>query len=308
MMNKSTNSIQIESPQVWKVLALYRFVTLENLDALKASLQARCDELQLCGTLLLASEGINGTIAGTESAMAAILEDLETLFGVSQGEVKSSYAEGKPFRRMKVQIKKEIVTMRTPKATPAEVVGTYVDPKDWNALLEDPDILVLDTRNEYEMTIGTFKNSVNPHIDAFTEFVPYVENQLDPTKTKKVAMFCTGGIRCEKASSFMLNQGFETVYHLKGGILKYLEEIPPEESLWDGACFVFDRRVAVGHNLAEEGYEMCFNCGWPLKPADRLLASFEKGVSCLHCVDSLTPESTTRLRMRQRQSEAGLFE
>jgi UPF0176 protein len=298
----------IESFPAWKVLALYRFVTLENLDALKDTLQGRCDELKLCGTILLAHEGINGTIAGEESAMKAILEDLETLCNLSQGEVKSSYANEKPFRRMKVQIKKEIVTMRTPKATPAEVVGTYVNPQDWNALLEDPDVLVLDTRNEYEMTIGTFKNAVNPHISSFTEFVPYVENQLDPTKTKKVAMFCTGGIRCEKASSFMLNQGFETVYHLKGGILKYLEEIPPEKSLWDGACFVFDRRVAVGHGLAEDGYEMCFHCGWPLKREDRLKACFEKGVSCLHCVDLLTPESTARLRIRQRQSEAGLFE
>ncbi len=308
MMSPSKNASLIESSQMWKVLALYRFVKLKDLSSLKETLQARCEELHICGTLLLAPEGINGTIAGEESAMATILQDLDAHCGVRQGEVKISYAQEKPFRRMKVRLKKEIVTMRTPKATPEEVVGTYVEAQDWNALLEDPDVLVLDTRNEYEITIGTFKNAVNPHISTFTEFVPYVETQLNPTQTKKVAMFCTGGIRCEKASSFMLNQGFETVYHLKGGILKYLEDVPPEESLWDGACFVFDRRVAVGHHLAEEGYEMCFHCGWPLSETDRTLASYEKGVSCLHCVEGLTPESAARLRMRQEQSEAGLFE
>ncbi len=307
-MNPASQASCMESSPTWKVVALYRFVALENLEALKERLFACCEAHQVCGTLLLAPEGINGTIAGQESAMEALLQELDLLCGIKQGEVKTSYAQEKPFRRLKVRLKKEIVTLRSPKATPTEVVGTYVDAHEWNALLEDPEVLVIDTRNEYELAIGTFKNAVNPHISTFTEFVPYVETQLNPTQTKKVAMFCTGGIRCEKASSFMLNHGFESVYHLKGGILKYLEEIPPEESLWDGACFVFDRRVAVGHNLAEEGYEMCFNCGWPLKPADRTLESFEKGVSCLHCVDSLTPESTTRLRMRQRQSEAGLFE
>lgn len=304
-MMKNTLSLDTET---WKVLALYRFVALEELEMLQAMLKQTCDELNLCGTLLLAPEGINGTIAGTPQAIEQMLKLLEKTCGISQGEIKTSYAHQKPFRRMKVRIKKEIVTMHNPKAQPTEVVGTYVEPQDWNALLKDPDVVVIDTRNTYEIAIGSFENAVNPNISTFTDFASYVESHLDPKQTKKVAMFCTGGIRCEKASSYMLNQGFETVYHLKGGILKYLETLPQEESLWNGACFVFDRRVGVEHGLKEGGYEMCFSCGWPLTVADRHLASYEKGVSCLHCIESLSPVSAERLRMRQQQSDAGLFE
>ncbi len=295
------------SPDTWYVMALYRFVDLQDLPTLQASLKAKCLDLGICGTILLAPEGINGTIAGRFEAITEIEAFLNTHCGLSQGEVKYSTATEKPFRRMKVQLKKEIITMRTSCATPTERVGTYIEPKDWNAIISDPDVLVLDTRNDYEVAIGTFKNAVNPNISVFTEFVPYVQEHLNPQTHKKVAMFCTGGIRCEKASSFMLNQGFETVYHLKGGILKYLEEAPKEESLWEGACFVFDRRVGVEHGLQENNYSMCFNCGWPLTQADRDLASYEEGVSCVHCIDSLTEEKAQRLRMRQQQIESGLF-
>jgi UPF0176 protein len=295
------------SSDTWHVMAFYRFVKLEDLPHLKESIKATCTKLGLCGTILLAPEGINGTISGSWDAIETIQTFLDSLCGLLQGEVKHSTATEKPFRRLKVHLKKEIITMRSPLANPTERVGTYVEPKDWNAIISDPDVLVLDTRNDYEVAIGTFKNAVNPNISVFTEFAPYVETHLNPQQHKKVAMFCTGGIRCEKASSFMLNQGFETVYHLKGGILKYLEEAPADDSLWEGACFVFDRRVGIEHGLKENAYTMCFNCGWPLTPEDRALASYEEGVSCLHCVESLTEEKVKRLRMRQQQVESGLF-
>lgn len=286
---------------IWKVVALYRFVKIDDTAKLQKIIKDSCIELGICGTLLLAPEGINGTIAGHPDRLPKIVDLLETLLEISKGEVKYSQADHKPFRHMKVRLKKEIVTLRQPHVDPTTQVGTYVEPKDWNALISDPEIVNIDTRNNYETAIGTFKGAVDPDTDVFTEFADYVEKNLDPKKNKKVAMFCTGGIRCEKASSYMLSKGFEEVYHLKGGILKYLEEVPEEESLWEGSCFLFDRRVGVEHGLKESAHLLCYGCRYPLEPADLELDSFEKGVSCKHCIDDLTPEKARAFRMRHQQ-------
>lgn len=287
--------------QHWKIAALYRFVEIDDTVRLQKIIKDACVELGICGTLLLAPEGINGTIAGNEDTIPEIIALLDTLLNVSKGEVKYSDADHKPFRHMKVRLKKEIVTLRQPNVNPAKQAGTYVEPKDWNDLISDPDIINIDTRNNYETAIGTFKGATDPDTDVFTEFADYVEKNLDPAKNKKVAMFCTGGIRCEKASSYMLSKGFEEVYHLKGGILKYLEEVPEEESLWEGSCFLFDRRVGVEHGLKESAHLLCYGCRYPLDEADLELDSYEKGVSCKHCIDNLTPEKARAFRMRHQQ-------
>ncbi len=287
--------------ELWKVVALYRFVAIEDIKTLQETIKSKCLELGICGTLLLAPEGINGTIAGPEENIPKIVALLEELLEVSKGEVKFSEADHKPFRHMKVRLKKEIVTLRQPQVDPTKSVGTYVEPKDWNKLISDPDIINLDTRNNYETAIGTFKGATDPDTEVFTQFADYVEKNLDPKKNKKVAMFCTGGIRCEKASSYMLSKGFEEVYHLKGGILQYLEDVPEEESLWEGSCFLFDRRVGVEHGLKESAHLLCYGCRYPLDAADLELDSYEKGVSCKHCIDDLTPEKARAFRMRHQQ-------
>lgn len=291
----------MEQNTPWTVAALYRFVTLEDLPKLQTEIKAVCDENGICGTLLIAPEGINGTIAGQGNAIDNIIECLDKIAGVRQGELKYSSAEEKPFRRIKVRLKKEIITMKAPEANPTKQVGDYVEPKDWNALINDPDVTLIDTRNTYETAVGIFNGAIDPKIETFTEFKDYVHENMDPKKQKKVAMFCTGGIRCEKASSYMLAHGFEEVYHLKGGILKYLEEIPAEESKWEGDCFVFDRRVAVGQDLEETPYQICYGCRFPLTPEDVKADSYEKGVSCPHCIDKLTPERARSFRMRHEQ-------
>ena len=260
-----------------------------------------CAQNDICGTLLLAHEGINGTIGGSNEGIDNLMACLEEKCEVSKGEVKFSTAEDQPFRRMKVRLKEEIVTLRAPEADPNQQVGTYVDPENWNDIMNDPDVTLIDTRNDYETAVGIFKGAIDPDIKTFTEFKGYVEENMDPKKQKKVAMFCTGGIRCEKASSYMMTKGFEEVYHLKGGILKYLENIPKEESLWDGDCFVFDRRVAVGHNLEESPYDLCYGCRYPITEEDRESEAFEKGVSCPHCIDTLTEERANAFRMRHEQ-------
>lgn len=236
----------------YAVAAFYRFVPLTDLPRLQAETKAFCLAHDVKGTTLIAPEGINGTMAGPQQGIDAFVDYMDRVFGIRQGEVKFSTAIDMPFRRVKIRLKKEIITLKRPEADPNKIVGTYVEAKDWNALISDPDVLVLDTRNTYETEIGIFKNAVDPQLDVFSQFPDYVEKYLDPKKHKKVAMFCTGGIRCEKASSYMLAHGFEEVYHLKGGILKYLEEIPQEQSLWDGSCYVFDDRIALGHGLSEE--------------------------------------------------------
>lgn len=236
----------------YTIAALYRFVPVADVPAVCADLKARFAALDLCGSLLVASEGINGTLAGSEDAIKAMIALLDAQFDVLKGEVKLSSSPFKPFKRLKVRAKKEILTFNQQGADPTKQVGQYVSPAEWNALLADPDVLLLDTRNLYETEIGTFEGAVIPPIHKFTEFADYVRQHMTTAKAKKIAMFCTGGIRCEKASAFMLSEGFPDVYHLKGGILKYLEEVPAAHSKWQGGCYVFDERVAVGHGLAIE--------------------------------------------------------
>lgn len=283
------------------VATFYKFVKLSDLSELRSPLLSHCQAQNIRGTILLAQEGINGTIAGTRKAIDSVLTYLRSEPRLADLEHKESPAEEMPFDRMKVRIKKEIVTLGLPEVDPTEQVGTYVSPEEWNAIVSDPDVVVIDTRNAYEVGIGTFKGAKNPETNSFREFPEYVQQHLDPTKHKKVAMFCTGGIRCEKASSFMLSQGFQEVYHLKGGILKYLEEVPPDESLWQGECFVFDQRVTVQQGLEAGTHEICWGCGHPVSAADKASPQYEVGISCPYCYDRLTEEKRDRLAMKRRQ-------
>ena len=284
----------------WNIAALYRFIELDDLPDLQAKLRDYCAWQGIVGTILIAPEGINGTIAGQGHCLDETIGFLDDLFGIRQGELKFSAAEERPFQKLKIRIKKEIITMRAPEANPARLAGAYVEPKDWNALISDPDVLVLDTRNTYETAVGIFENAIDPQIEVFTGFKDFVTAELDPGRHKKVAMYCTGGIRCEKASAYMLAKGFEAVYHLKGGILKYLEDVPADQSLWKGDCYVFDRRVAVGHGLSESAWEFCFGCGHPLAETDLAHADYEEGVSCSRCKDGQTAERAASLRMRHQ--------
>ncbi len=285
------------------VAALYRFVALPDYRDLRAPLLDLCREQGVCGTLLLASEGINGTIAGSESGIQAVIASLRTEERLAELEVKFSHASQAPFHRMKVRLKKEIVTMGVEGIDPNRVVGTYVEPKNWNALLEDEDVWVVDTRNDYEVAIGSFRGAVDPQIQSFREFPEWIRAQKEAQKKAKVAMFCTGGIRCEKSTAFLKGEGVEEVYHLKGGILKYLEQIPQAESLWKGECFVFDERVAVGHGLKEGSYGLCRACRFPISAEDREASEFVEGVSCVHCHDKTTSEQKAGFAERQRQME-----
>lgn len=283
------------------VATFYKFVQLTDCEALQAKLLQYCQAQGIKGTILLATEGINGTLAGERDAIAAVLAFLKSDARFANLHHKQSTASGFPFERMKVKVKNEIVTLGKPEANPAEKVGTYVSPQDWNKLIADPNVIVVDTRNEYEVKIGTFQRAINPQTHSFREFPNYVKAHLDPTQHRKIAMFCTGGIRCEKASSYLLHQGFQAVYHLQGGILKYLEEVPAESSLWQGECFVFDERIAVKHGLELGTYEMCRSCGHPIADADKASPHYEEGISCPYCYDSLTPEKRARQEERQRQ-------
>lgn len=285
------------------VAALYRFVTLDDFEALREPLLTVCQEQGVKGTLLLAHEGINGTIAGTRAGIDAVIAWLRADDRMADLSWKESFDEAQPFYRMKVKLKREIVTMGVSDVDPNEVVGTYVQPTDWNTLISDPDVLLIDTRNDYEVEIGTFKGAVDPHTKTFREFPDYVKQNVDPARHKKVAMFCTGGIRCEKASSYMKQQGFEEVYHLEGGILKYLEEVPQEQSLWKGECFVFDNRVTVKHDLTAGSFDQCHGCRRPISDEDKQSELYEKGVACPHCFDELTEDQKARFRERQKQVE-----
>ena len=285
------------------VAALYKFVSLPDFAEKKDPLLAYCLEQNIKGTLLLAQEGINGTIAGSRSAIDAVLSFLRADPRFSDLEHKESYTDIPPFDRMKVRLKREIVPLGVPEVDPNQKAGTYVSPEEWNQLISDPEVVLIDTRNDYEVQIGTFQGACNPQTASFREFPDYVRQNLDPQKHKKVAMFCTGGIRCEKASSFMLEQGFEEVYHLKGGILKYLEAVPAEESLWEGECFVFDQRVAVRHGLELGSYDACVACGRPISDEDKASEKYEEGISCPHCFDSLTEERKARQIARRQQIE-----
>ena len=285
------------------VAALYKFVTLEDYPALREPLLDVCLKADICGTLLLAREGINGTIAGSREAIDTVLEYLMADSRLADLEHKESFDDHMPFHRMKVKLKREIVTMGVEGIDPNAVVGTYVDPRDWNALVNDPDVMLIDTRNDYECGIGTFKGAVDPETTTFRDFPEYVRTHLDTGKQKKVAMFCTGGIRCEKASAFMLNEGFEEVYHLRGGILKYLEVVPEAESTWEGECFVFDNRVAVDHSLEKGSYDQCYGCRHPITEQDKQSEFYEKGVCCPLCYDSLSQDQKARFAERQKQVE-----
>ncbi|MEA5550135.1 rhodanese-related sulfurtransferase [Anabaena cylindrica UHCC 0172] len=280
------------------VAALYKFVSLPDFAEMQAPLLSFCQEQGVKGTILLAQEGINGTIAGSRQEIDAVLAFLRTDPRLADLEHKESYTDTPPFEKMKVRLRREIVTLGLPEVDPNEKVGTYVSPHEWNDLISNPEVTVIDTRNDYEVTMGSFKRAENPQTKTFREFPEYVSKELDSGKHKKVALFCTGGIRCEKASSYLLSQGFEEVYHLKGGILKYLEEVPSEESLWEGECFVFDDRVAVRHGLEEGTYELCFCCGHPLSEDDKTSPKYEEGISCFHCFDSITPEKRKRLQQK----------
>ncbi|MBD2624880.1 oxygen-dependent tRNA uridine(34) hydroxylase TrhO [Trichormus variabilis] len=283
------------------VAALYKFISLPDFAEIQEPLLSFCQEQGIKGTILLAPEGINGTIAGSRQAIDAVLNFLRGDTRFTDLEHKESYTETPPFERMKVRLKPEIVTLGIPEIDPNEKVGIYVSPQEWNDLISDPEVTVIDTRNDYEVSMGTFKRAENPQTQIFREFPEYVNEQLDPSKHKQVALFCTGGIRCEKASSYLLSQGFERVYHLKGGILKYLEEIPAEESLWEGECFVFDERIAVRHGLEEGSYELCFCCGHPIAEEDKTSSKYEEGISCPHCFDSLTEDKRTRQQQKWKQ-------
>jgi len=283
------------------VCALYKFVRLENFENLKPSLLATMEANEVKGTLLLAYEGINGTIAGPQAGIDNVLNYLEKDERLAPLSFKVSYNAENPFQRTKVKLKKEIVTMGVEGIDPTLTVGTYVKPKDWNALISDPDVLLVDTRNDYEVEIGTFQNAVNPNTETFREFPEYVEKNLDKNKHKKVAMFCTGGIRCEKSTAYLKEQGFDEVYHLEGGVLKYLEEVPQEETLWEGECFVFDSRVAVNHDLEQGQYDQCFACRFPITEEEKKSEHYVKGVSCHRCIDKYTDAQRAGFRERERQ-------
>ena len=290
----------------YKVAALYKFTPIEDISGLRAEIYdfAEKNAPSICGTLLLAPEGINGTIAAHPHDMDKMVEYLDESLHVKGEhkacEFKYSHASHQPFNRFKVRPKKELITLRKPEADPNKLVGEYVEPEDWNELIKDPDVILVDTRNDYETKIGIFEGAVDPDIKVFTEFPDWVEDNLDPAKHKKVAMFCTGGIRCEKASAYMLAQGFENVYHLKGGILKYLEAIPADKSQWTGDCFVFDQRVSVGHGLKEGNWKVCHACREPLSAEDQLRPEYEAGISCHHCKNTLTAEREKSLRDRHK--------
>jgi len=273
----------MKSENIQVVATLYKFVTLPDYADKQDPLVSYCLAQGVKGTILLALEGINGTIVGSRQAIDGVLAFLRADPRLADLEHKESYTNIPPFERMKVRLKKEIVTLGLPEVNPNEQVGTYVSPQEWNDLITNPEVMVIDTRNDYEVNIGTFKGAKNPKTKTFREFPEYVNQELDPNQHKKVALFCTGGIRCEKASSYLLAQGFAEVYHLKGGILKYLEEVQPEESLWEGECFVFDERVAVGHGLEKGSYEMCGGCGRPISPAEKTSPQYQPGVSCPYC-------------------------
>jgi UPF0176 protein len=266
------------------VITFYKFFPFPDFAKKKESLLNYCQKLEIKGTILLAAEGINATISGSSSSIDSVLTFLRSDPRLTDLEVKKSRANDLPFKRLKVKLKKEIVTLGLPEIDPNQKVGIYVKPKDWNKIISDPEVFVIDTRNEYEVHIGTFKNAIDPHTHSFREFPEYVEKNFDPQKHKKIAMFCTGGIRCEKASSLMVSKGFQEVYHLEGGILKYLEEVPASESLWEGECFVFDERIALKQDLDLGSYDMCRNCGHPINEEDTKSPHYHKDISCPYCI------------------------
>jgi len=281
--------------------ALYKFVALPKFGSIRAPLLKTMLDNQVFGTLLLAAEGINGTVSGTRENIDILLRWIGQQPGLDNIDAKESYDDEIPFYRSKVKLKKEIVTMGVEGIDPKQVVGTYVKPSEWNTLISDPDVLLVDTRNDYEVEIGTFKNAINPNTKSFRDFPSWAKNKLDSTVHKKVAMFCTGGIRCEKSTAYLKEQGFDEVYHLEGGILKYLEEIPEEQTLWQGECFVFDNRVAVGHDLKRGSYDQCHACRMPVTEQEKSSPNYAEGLSCHHCYGTISEEKKRRFSQRQKQ-------
>lgn len=286
---------------MYTIAALYHFTRFDAPDALKPALLDLCLTQNVKGTLLLAPEGVNGTIAGPAAGIHAVIAHLRSLPGCAELEWKEATSTTPPFNRMKVRIKREIVTMHQPDVDPRARTGHYVEPQDWNDLIADPDVAVIDTRNDYEVAIGTFEGAVDPETASFGDFPAWWEANRDRFRDKKIAMFCTGGIRCEKSTNYLLGQGVEDVFHLRGGILKYLEEVPQKDSTWQGECFVFDARVSVGHGLREGPHMLCYGCRRPILPEDRERAEFEDGVSCHQCFAETTDFDKDRFRERQKQ-------
>lgn len=293
-------------PAPFCVAALYRFAPITDREAVQTYLQALCGD-EVRGTLLVAHEGLNGTIAGPEAAIERVVKGIQALPGFDRLELKYSTASEMPFLRMKVRLKSEIVTMGVPDIDPVEGVGTYVAPEDWNALIADPNTIVIDTRNDYEVGIGTFERAIDPRTKSFREFPEWFRTEgralIEGPNPPKVAMFCTGGIRCEKSTAFLKSEGIEEVFHLEGGILKYLETVPEAESLWQGECFVFDERVAVGHGLVEGDYSLCRACRMPVNAEERQSPHYVEGVSCEACYATRTDEQRASYLERQRQME-----
>ena len=291
----------------YTVAAFYQFASLNNILSLQTELKKLCQRNEIFGTILLASEGVNGTVAGKQSSINCLFKWLREQPSFNEIQVKYSNSDSQAFNRLKVRIKKEIVTMGKTDINPNNVVGTYIKPENWNDFINDPETLIIDTRNDYEIAIGTFKNSTNPQTQSFREFPDWVKTELDTLpdnkRPKQIAMFCTGGIRCEKASSYLVQKGYENIFHLEGGILKYLETIPETDSTWLGDCFVFDQRVSVEHGLAPGKYKMCHACRLPLAPEDLKSKNYQPGVSCPKCYGSHTPEQQKRFKERQYQVE-----
>ena len=283
------------------ICALYKFTRLDDFETIQLPLKGFLDSLSVKGTLLLAREGINGTISGNQASLEKVLEYLQSDSRFLGLEYKFSYSKKTPFKRLKVKLKKEIVTMGLTEIDPTHSVGTYVKPKDWNKLINDPDVVLIDTRNNYEYEIGSFKGAVNPKTETFREFPSFTKNSLEKYRNKKIAMFCTGGIRCEKSTAYLKSQGYKDVFHLQGGILKYLEEVNEGESLWEGECFVFDDRVAVKHNLEQGQYDQCHACRFPITKEDTMHPHYEKGASCPRCFGTKNSNQMSRYREREKQ-------
>ena len=290
-------------PIQYVTCALYKFVALPNYGSIRHPLLNVMTDNNVFGTLLLADEGINGTISGRREDIDAVLSWLDQQPGLENIDTKESFDDEIPFYRSKVKLKKEIVTMGVEGIDPKQVVGTYVKPSDWNALISEPEVVLVDTRNDYEVEIGTFENAIDPKTKSFRDFPEWAKNNLDRNKHKKVAMFCTGGIRCEKSTAYMKEQGFEEVYHLEGGILKYLEDVPKEQTLWQGECFVFDNRVAVDHDLKRGSYDQCHACRMPITEQEKTLDTYAEGLSCLHCYGTVSDDQKQRFAQRQKQIE-----
>lgn len=286
----------------YQVCAFYQFIALVDIESLQKRIRCRLLESELCGTVLLAHEGINGTVAGKAGDTHRFFQWLQAQLGLSTLDVRKSWCKEKPFKRTKVKLKKEIVALGVDGVAPSKQAGTYVNPENWNALVNDPEVLLIDARNDYEVEIGRFRGAISPDTASFREFPDYVKNHLDPNINQKIAMYCTGGIRCEKASAYLKQKGFNEVFQLQGGILNYLEHIPKDESCWDGECFVFDDRTTLDETLASGAYEQCHACRRPINRADKQSSQYRKGVSCPKCYDQKSDRDRFRYAEREKQT------